>query len=378
MKRLEKAFDSIKTPDSWKENLYKAAYAETKQKSQKFSLKRTITVTIAAAAACMASALTVGAITGTFNIVDILRGGFSDEISADKYLRGQYQELDITCENDNMLFEAMAFMGDVNETYTLIAARPKTDIAFDNIAIEVSVLENTITNLDEYATFTINGVADTDESGSPVYFFNVRNLPCCGLYEDNSESLIMRISEIIYINNEIETRESVELSMEYIPDFSKISQVEHNVFEELVDINEIDCLFEYSNVSDYTATINFSYNIPNTLELNGKTYTDSETISELMIRQILNLKSENAYELVAEECPVKLIVDGELMQFIEYNEEIMHYPYQNMMVYDDVNDMDTSTYFCELSFKPFTLSEAESVAFEITTTNGETKIFKIK
>ena len=28
MKRLEKAFDRIKTPESWKENLYKAAYAE--------------------------------------------------------------------------------------------------------------------------------------------------------------------------------------------------------------------------------------------------------------------------------------------------------------------------------------------------------------
>ena len=379
MKRLEKAFDSIKTPDSWKENLYKAAYAESTTKQKKISVKRVISVSFAAAAACMASALTVGAITGTFNIVEILRGNFRDEISAEKYLKGQYQELDISCENENVLFEALAFMGDVNETYTLVTARPKTDMEFDKMSIEVSVLENTITNLDEYATFTINSAAETDENGNPVYFFNVRNLPCCGLYEDNSESLIIRISEITYINNGMEMKEFVDLSMEYVPDFTKISQIEHSIFEEVVDINGVECLFEYSNISDYTATIDFLYDIPDTLELNEKTYVDSENISNLMIRQILNLKSENAYEPVVEECPVKLIVDGKIKQFIDYNEETMHYPYQNaMMLCGENYDEDSSTYCCQLSFKPFKLTEAESVEFQIETTNGETKVLKVK
>ena len=377
MKRLEKAFDSIKTPDGWKENLYKAAYAETEQKPKKISFKRAITVSIAAATICLASALTVGAITGTFNIVEILRGGFSDEISADKYIKGQYQELDISCENDNISFEAMAFMGDIDETYTLIAARPKTDMTFDSMAIEVSVLENTITNLDEYATFTINGIADTDEGGNPVYFFNVRNLPCCGLYEIDSESLIMRISEVTYINNGIEKKESVELSMEFVPDLSKLSQIEYQKYEEVVEINGVQCIIEDSHLSDYQASISFVYNAPDILEVEGKVISDEYFIGELKVRDILNLKSENAYEPVAEECPVKLVVDGEIMQFIEFNEEAYHYPYEYM--YNHVNiGSEGTTFFCRLNYEPFTFSEAESVAFEIETTNGETKVFKIK
>lgn len=376
MKRLEKAFDSIKTPDSWKENLYKTAYAETIQ-PKKFSLKRTITITFAAAAACMASALTVGALTGTFNIVEILRGGFSDEISAEKYIRGQYQELDVTCENENISFEAMAFMGDIDETYTLIAARPKTDMTFDSMAIEVSVLENTITNLDEYATFTINGIADTDEGGNPVYFFNVRNLPCCGLYEIGSESLIMRISEVRYIDGYNQTTEEVNLSMEIVPDITKLSQIEYQEYKEVVDINGIQCIVEDTHLSDYQASISFIYNVPNTLDIGGEVISEDYLIGDVKIRDILNLKSEYAYEPIAEECPIKLIVDGEIMQFIEHNEEAYHFPYENMLNDENISNEGT-TFFCRLNFEPFTFSEAKSVAFEIETTDGETKIFKVK
>ena len=375
MKRLEKAFDSIKTPESWKENLYKAAYAEEKitvKKRMRMPIKRAITVSIAAATICLASALTVGAITGTFNIADILRIGFSDEVSADKYIRGQYQPLNVKCENKNVSFEALAFMGDVDETYTLLVARPKTDMVFDNMAIEVSVLENTVTDLDAYATFTVNGIPDIDESGNTVYFFNVRNLPSCGLYEEYCDSLVVRVHKIIYYNNGCPVYDESNLKMEFIPDRTKLSPIEFVDHMEEVSINGIECIVQSTHISDYQASISILYEFPEKIDENF--YDNS--IGDGYVRDIFGLKSENAYLPVAEEFPVKLVVDGKIIEFCELDEEILHYPIEhavNIWEGEGVASLSIG-----LNYEPFTFSEAESVAFEIETTNGETKIIKIK
>ncbi len=375
MKRLEKAFDSIKTPESWKENLYKAAYAEEKitvKKRMRMPIKRAITVSIAAATICLASALTVGAITGTFNIADILRIRFSDEVSADKYIRGQYQPLNVKCENKNVSFEALAFMGDIDETYTLLVARPKTDMVFDNMAIEVSVLENTVTDLEAYATFTVNGIPDTDESGNTVYFFNVRNLPSCGLYEDNCDSLVVRISKIIYYNDGCPVYDEPNLKMEFVPDLTKLSPIEFVDHMEEVSINGNECIVQSTHISDYQASIYILYEFPEKIDENF--YDD--TVGEKYIRDIFDLKPENAYLPVAEECPVKLLVDGVIIEFSELDEEILHYPIEfaaNIWEGEGVASLSIA-----LNYEPFTFSEAESVAFEIETTSGETKIIKIK
>lgn len=375
MKRLEKAFDSIKTPESWKENLYKAAYAEEKitvKKRMRMPIKRAITVSIAAATICLASALTVGAITGTFNIADILRIGFSDEVSADKYVRGQYQPLNVECENEKFSFEALAFMGDVDETYTLLVARPKTDMVFDNMAIEVSVLENTVTDLDAYATFTVNGIPDIDESGNTVYFFNVRNLPSCGLYEEYCDSLVVRVHKIIYYNNGCPVYDESNLKMEFIPDRTKLSPIEFVDHMEEVSINGIECIVQSTHISDYQASISILYEFPEKIDENF--YDNS--IGDGYVRDIFGLKSENAYLPVAEEFPVKLVVDGKSIEFCELDEEILHYPIEhavNIWEGEGVASLSIG-----LNYEPFTFSEAESVAFEIETTNGETKIIKIK
>ena len=376
MKRLEKAFDSIKTPESWKENLYKAAYADEKitvKKRVRMPIKRAIAVSIAAATICLASALTVGALTGTFNIVEILRGGFSDEVSTEKYINGQYQPLDVSCENDKISFKAVAFMGDFDETYTLVQAKLKEDIPVDEISIDVSVLENNVTDIEAYGSSIVTAVADTDADGNRAYFFNIRNLPSCGLYEEGAESLIMRINKVIYRTGYKEETEDVELSMEFVPETSYLSPVEYHELMEEVEINGTPCLVTNAHISDYQASITFSYTIPETLEIGGEVINDYFRIADLKIRNILNLKSENAYQPIPEECPVKLIVDGKVMDFSEYNEAALHAPFDNIMS----GEYDTK-YYCVVNFKPFKFSEAESVAFEITTTNGETKIFKIK
>ncbi len=375
MKRLEKAFDSIKTPESWKENLYKAAYAEGKitvKKRMRMPIKRAITVSIAAATICLASALTVGAITGTFNIADILRIGFSDEVSADKYIRGQYQPLNVKCENINVSFEALAFMGDVDETYTLLVARPKTDMVFDNMAIEVNVLENTDTELDAFETFTVDGIPDTDESGNTVYFFNVRNLPSCGLYSDNSESLVIRIHKVIYYNNGCPVYDETNLKMEFVPDRTKLSRIKFFEHEEKVSINGYECIVGSTHISDYQASIYIMYEFP--VKINENFYDD--TIGAGYVRDIFGLKSENAYLPVAEEFPVKLVVDGKIIEFCELDEEILHYPIEHYVGIWEGGRIGSLS--IGLNYEPFTFSEAESVAFEIETTSGETKIIKIK
>lgn len=380
MKRLEKAFDSIKTPDSWKDNLYKAAYAKEKitaKKRMKMPIKRAIAVSIAAATICLASALTVGALTGTFNIVEILRGGFSDEVSMEKYINGQYQPLDVSCENETISFKAVAFMGDVDETYTLVEARLKEDIPVDEISIDVSVLENNVTDIEAYGSSIVTAVADTDADGNTAYFFNIRNLPSCGLYEIGAESLIMRINKVIYRTGYKEETEDVDLSMEFVPETSYLSPVEYHELMEEVDINGTPCFVTDAHISDYQASITFSYYIPETLELGGEVITDYFSIADLKIRDILNLKSENAYQPVPKECPVKLVVDGALMDFSEYNEDVLHAPFDNIMGPCE-DDEYNSQFYCVVNFEHFKFSEAESVAFEITTTDGETKIFKIK
>lgn len=376
MKRLEKAFDSIKTPESWKENLYKAAYAEEKitvKKRMRMPIKRAITVSIAAATICLASALTVGAITGMFNISDIFRIGFSDEVSADKYVRGQYQPLNVECENEKFSFEALAFMGDVDETYTLLVARPKTDKVFDNMAIQVGVLENTFDDFDGFATsYILNGIPETDESGNTVYFFNVRNLPCCALSSDNSDSLVVRIYKIICYNNGCPGYDEVNLKMEFVPDVTVLSPIESVDHMEKVSINGNECIVQSTHISDYQASIYITYEIPEKIDVNSF----NKRRGDRYIRDIFDLKSENAYLPVAEECPVKLVVDGEIIDFNELNEEIEHYPIDHIA--NICEEEGVASLSIALNYEPFTFSEAESVAFEIETTNGETKIIKIK
>lgn len=378
MKQLHHVFDEIKTPESWKENLYEAAYVQKKQPSRHIIKKFAAGISIAAAAAL--GTLTVGAVTGTFNIVEILRSGFSDEISAEKMYAGDYQPLDVVCESEYVSFRAAAFLGDTSETYTVVEARLKDGITADHLSIDVNVLEESITNLSQYTVFTLHSVPDTTEDGETVFYFNVRNLPSAFPFDVPDTDLVLRIYGIHLTDGEREIEEDTEISMRYRPDLEVLSQIEQIAFREPVNINEIPCVIQDMLVSDYQIMLNLNYLIPESITLNGVTYTDNWEIGDLCARKLLNLKSENSYMPIAEECPIRLIVDGVPVPFGDFNENATHAPYEIMLDPYEPDDLDkfVSRFYCILNFKPTDFEAAQSVAVEIRTDSGETKVLKIK
>lgn len=203
MKKLNNVFSEIKTPESWKENLYNRIQEEEDMNTREVRRIKKVTAYIIAAAVVVSLSVVTAAATGILDFGGFLRKNYNDEISASKVEQGDYQALDASVTSRNFEFTAKAFMGDTEESYVLLEAKvkkPKFDV--DKMSVTLYSLEESVTDLESYGTDTYESEAVIDEDGNKSFLFRVKTYPAWvtkAVYENTN--LMLYISEIVCEND---------------------------------------------------------------------------------------------------------------------------------------------------------------------------------
>lgn len=370
MKKLDTIFNEIKTPDSWKDNLFEKAYNEKPAKSG--GLFKRFSVGVAVAFGVVATTITVGAMTGAFsNIGEVFKKGFKDEVTAAKIAEGKYQTLTERCETEKAVIEATKFLGDSIESYTVLEVKLKEGVEAQQLAIDVTTLEESFTNLEDFGKDKLYSVPATNENGETVYYFNVKNYEAHLISAENNDSnLVMYIRGMYFINGEEETYEETDLTMSFNPDEEAITQVNYNVVNEKITVNGIDCTVYESLLSDYRAQLDITFSLPE-----GEEATWENGVEKY--NGILNLTKENNFEFVPEKANMKLIVDGKEIPYIEPDFNGLFEPCSMYQNYKEA-DQPSNSFGIYLRFERFEYNHARSIVLEITENDGNVISVKLR
>lgn len=380
MKNIKNLFSEIKTPESWKADLY--AEIQKEENARRPVIKRFSTV-ISAAAAIAAVSITAAAVTGILDFGGILRNSFDDGISASKIETGDYQALDSCAENDIISLKASAFMGDMFDSYIILEARLKDSAKndFSRLGLEVKVYDNTVSDGNNYVSNIYYGVPEKDENGETVYIFKVKTLPYwVEEAVENGGSLLLDVRAVVFETSEdSQIRETADMQISFAPDENILDEYFDVEPNREMNINGEICIAERFIPSDYAARLVLAYTVPYSIENNGETVTDLWRIGGIYGRKIINAP-KNETEFSADLCPIKLVVDGNVVPYIGKEFNGIERPYEIMGINDEIDGSFklTNSFICVLSFEPFDFENAESVVIEIENTSGETEHIIIK
>ena len=367
MKKLNDVFSEIKTPDLWKDNLYDAAYSEKKKTSRGFFKK--FTIAVAAVLAVSACTITVGAITGVIDIpffkdeVEVYKGGFKDEVSAQKIEEGKYQEINEIIETENATIKATKFLGDYVECYTVFEVRLKNNIKADTLTMEIMGLDENITDVENYLGDVLKSVpATNEETGETVYYFNVKN------YEAHVTTTIFENRNIVYYIDSLcytigeETHEEVNetLTLKFNPDESVLTEVHYDNIDKDINVNGVDLEVSNTAFSDYRVQIELKYSIPKEQE--------PEWDNGLVLYNKIFGIAENG-EFSVENANMKLKADGVEIDYIEPDFNGFFSPCNMTQNYADF-EKPMGDFIATLRFERFDYENAKSIVLEITEADG--------
>lgn len=367
MKKLNDVFSEIKTPDLWKDNLYDAAYSEKKKTSRGFFKK--LTIAVAAVLAVSACTITVGAITGVIDIpffkdeVEVYKGGFKDEVSAQKIEEGKYQEINEIIETENATIKATKFLGDYVECYTVFEVRLKNNIKADMLTMEIMGLDENITDVENYLGDVLKSVpATNEETGETVYYFNVKNYEThviTSIYENRN--IVYYIDSLCYtIGGESHEEVNETLTLKFNPDETVLTEVYYDYIDKDINVNGVDLEVSNTAFSDYRVQIELKYSIPEEQE---PTWENGLVV----YNKILGI-SENG-EFSVDNANMKLKVDGVEIDYIEPDFNGFFAPCNMTQNYIDVNE-PMGDYVVNLRFERFDYENAKSIVLEITEADG--------
>lgn len=367
MKKLNDVFSEIKTPDLWKDNLYDAAYSEKKKTSRGFFKK--LTIAVAAVLAVSACTITVGAITGVIDIpffkdeVEVYKGGFKDEVSAQKIEEGKYQEINEIIETENATIKATKFLGDYVECYTVFEVRLKNNIKADMLTMEIMGLDENITDVENYLGDVLKSVpATNEETGETVYYFNVKNYEThviTSIYENRN--IVYYIDSLCYtIGGESHEEVNETLTLKFNPDETVLTKVYYDYIDKDINVNGVDLEVSNTAFSDYRVQIELKYSIPKEQE---PTWENGLVV----YNKILGI-SENG-EFSVDNANMKLKVDGVEIDYIEPDFNGFFAPCNMTQNYIDVNE-PMGDYVVNLRFERFDYENAKSIVLEITEADG--------
>lgn len=369
MKRLDTIFNEIKTPDSWKDNLFENAYNEKPAKSG--GLLKKFTIGAAAGFAAVATTVTVGAMTGIFDIGDVFKNGFKDDVTATKIQEGKYQTLSQSCETDKAVIEATKFLGDSKECYTVLEVKLKEGVEAQKLAMDVLVLEESFTDVENFGSDKLYSVPATNENGETVYYFNVKNYEAHITSAQNYDSnLVTYIQGMYFINGEEEIFEDTDLTMSFNPDEEVLTQVNYNIINKKITVNGIDCTVYQSLLSDYRVQIDIKFTLPEGVETTWENGAEK-------YNTILNLTEENNFEFSPKNANMKLIVDSQEIPYIEPDFNGYYAPCSMYQSYSEANE-DTNNYGLDLRFERFDYNNARSIVLEITENDGNVITVKLR
>ncbi len=364
MKKLNNIFSEIKTPESWKENLYNRIQEEEDMNMKAIRPIRKIATWVIAAAAVVSLSVITAAATGILDFGSILRKNYNDEISASKIEQGDYQPLDASVTSRNFEFTAKAFMGDLEESYVLLEAKvrnPKLDV--DKMSVTLYSLEEQVTDLENYGTDTYESEAVVDENGNKSFLFRVKTYNAW-VYEATYEktNLMLYISEIRCTNDKAEKVIPANLKILFKPEFVSGGAKEVNIGKKFA-MSRTDCTLDKLIASDYGTKVSFSFTNEGKYATIGEAWEGARDIAEDM------MGIDDYEKFTLEESKIKLIVNGKEIPLIDNGDSV---PMEvTVSVYE--KDVATSEAGFTITFDPVDYENADSVAVKVKTDDGVKK-----
>lgn len=373
---MNNIFSKIKTPESWKHNLYrKINLSETEVRPK----KKGVAVFTAAAASVAVLTLTVSAVGLLMDWTGTLSDSFNDNVSAEKIINEQYQPLDVSASNEQLTVNATAFMGDLYEGYVLLEARISDEVTedFDKVALQIRTYDESVQDKTRYGITRYYGYPEDDGNGGIVYKYKVRVYPYwINNAIEEKKDILVDIVDIHCFNTEGNFSQLNEagLSLKFTPDPSKLSDITEFSPGNQIMLNNVECTFENFRASDYNTEIQLAYVIPQEIKIDGEIILDKWRIASRIARQLVNA-DVNTGEFSESECPVKLYVDGAELPYLNYDVNGIDKPFEvHNVTGEDENGYYTSDNFlCVLKFEPIDFDAAENVSLEI---NGEQLVIK--
>ena len=363
MKKLNNVFSEIKTPESWKENLYDRIQEEENMNMKTIRPIRKIAIWVIAAAAVVSLSVVTAAATGILDFGGILRKNYNDEISASKVEQGDYQPLDASVTSKNFEFTAKAFMGDEEESYVLLEAKvlnPKLDV--DRMSVTLYSLGEQVTDLEKYGTDTYESEAVTDENGNKSFLFRVKTYNAW-VYTATIEktNLMLYINEIRCSNEEKERVIPANLKILFQPEFTDGGAKEVAIGKKFT-MDGTACTLDKLVASDYGTKVSFSFTNDG-----GSGIMDSWENARDTAEDMMGIDDYENFTL--EESRVKLIVNGKKIPLIDNADSVP----MEVFVLAYENDVTTTDAGFTITFAPVDYENADSVAVRVKTDDGVKK-----
>ncbi len=363
MKKLNNVFSEIKTPESWKENLYERIQEEENMTTREVRRIKKVTSYIIAAAVVVSLSVVTAAATGILDFGGFLRKNYNDEISASKLEQGDYQPLDASVTSSNFEFTAKAFMGDSEESYVLLEAKvlnPKLDV--DKMSVTLYSLGEQVTDLENYGTDTYESDAIIDENGNKSFLFRVKTYNAW-VYTAVAENtnLMLHIDEIRCSNEEKERVIPADLKILFKPEFTDDGAEEVAIGKKF-EMDGTACTLDKLVASDYGTKVNFSFTNEDANGIMESWNSARDTAEDMM--------GIDDYEnFTLEESKIKLIVNGKEIPLINNADSVA----MEVFVSAYENDVTTTDAGFTITFAPVDYENAESVAVIVKTDDGVKK-----
>ena len=363
MKKLNNVFSEIKTPESWKENLYERIQEEEKMTTREVRRIKKVTSYIIAAAVVVSLSVVTAAATGILDFGGILRRNYNDNISATKLEQGDYQALDASVTSKNFEFTAKAFMGDAEESYVLQEAKVKNpELDVDKMSVTLYSLGEQVTDLEKYGTDIYESEAVVDENGNKNFLFRVKTYPAwvyTAVAEDTN--LMLYINEIRCSNEENERVIPADLKILFKPEFTDDGAKEVSIGKKF-SMSGTACTLDNLIVSDYGTKVSFSFTNEGGNGIMESWLNARDTAEDMM-------GIDNYESFTLEESKVKLIVNGKEIPLIDNADSVP----MEVFVSAYENDVTTADAGFTITFAPVDYENAESVAVRVKTDDGVKK-----
>lgn len=363
MKKLNNVFSEIKTPESWKENLYERIQEEENMTAKEVRRIKKFTAYIIAAAVVVSLSVVTAAATGILDFGSFLRKNYNDDISASKLEQGDYQPLDASVTSKNFEFTAKAFMGDLEESYVLLEAKvKKPELDIDKMSVTLYSLGEQVTDLENYGTDTYESEAVIDENGNKSFIFRVKTYNTW-VYTATIEktNLMLYINEIRCSNEEKERVIPANLKILFKPEFSDDGAKEIYIGKNF-SMNDKECTLDKLVASDYGTKISFTFTNEGGYDIMKSWENARDTAEDMM-----GIDDYENFSL--NDSKVQLIVNGKEIPLINNANSVP------MEVTTSVGDdgVTTDEAGFTITFAPVDYENAESVSVSVKTDDGVKK-----
>ena len=361
MKKLNNVFSEIKTPESWKENLYTRIQEEENMNTREVRRIKKVTAYIIAAAVVVSLSVVTAAATGILDFGSLLRQNYNDEISASKLEHGDYQPLDASVTSEDFEFTAKAFMGDEEESYVLLEAKVKNpELDIDKMGVTLYSLEEHVLDLENYVADTYESEAIVDEEGNKSFLFRVKAYPAwVDKATTEKTNLMLYIAKIRCANDKARTVISTDLKILFKPELTDGGAEEISIGKKFT-LGGTDCTLDKLVASDYGTKVSFSFTNDGECDTIMKAWESARDNTEDM------MGIDNYESFTLEDSRVQLIVDGKEISLID-NADSM--PMEIItLVYDD--GVATTEAGFTITFAPINYESAGSVEVRVNTDDG--------